>query len=154
MSRTPLKLRPYGGIEMNVLLLWPPCRIGQAIIFLPRGFFLLSFFFCPRLISAASDWMSTILYKWCGLSANLECRSVCCARLAGNAARKKSPTIAQQQLKLATVATIDMGRKDGGLLCPFRAELSHRLIQCGLGRLPRFTSVPSGVFIHRAVWPQ
>ena len=26
------------------------------------------------------------------------------------------------------------GRKDGGLLCPFRAELGLRLIQCGLGR--------------------
>jgi len=45
------------------LLLWLPYGIGQAIIFLPCGFFLLlillSFF--PRLISAAADWMSTIL---------------------------------------------------------------------------------------------
>jgi len=42
--------------------LWPPYGIGQAIIFLPYGFFLLlrlSFF--PRLISAATDWMPTIL---------------------------------------------------------------------------------------------
>jgi len=34
-------------------------------------------------------------YIWCGLSANLECRSLCCARLAGNAGpknRKKSPS--------------------------------------------------------------
>ena len=43
--------------------LWPPYVIGQAVIFLPCGFFfyllLLSFF--PRLISAVADWMSTIL---------------------------------------------------------------------------------------------
>jgi len=42
-------------------------------------FFFLSFF--PRLFSAVADWMSTILL-WCGLSANLECRSeMCCTRL-------------------------------------------------------------------------
>jgi len=49
--------------------------------------YLLSFFI-PRLISAVADWMSTILI-WCGLSANLECRSeMCCTRLAGNTGRK------------------------------------------------------------------
>jgi len=32
-----------------VLLLWPPYVIGQAIIFLPCGFFLLSFFSSPNL---------------------------------------------------------------------------------------------------------
>jgi len=45
-----------------VVFLWPPCVIEQAIIFFPCGFFLsfyLSFF--PRLISAATDWMSTML---------------------------------------------------------------------------------------------
>ena len=43
-------------------LLWPPYGIGQAIIFLPCGFFLsYFFFFFPRLMSAAADWMSTIL---------------------------------------------------------------------------------------------
>ena len=31
------------------------------------------------------------------------------------------------------MATIDMGRKEGGLLCP-RAELGLRLTLCGLGR--------------------
>jgi len=46
--------------------LWPPYVIGQAIIFLPCGFYLSSFFlllssFFPHLISAAADWMSTIL---------------------------------------------------------------------------------------------
>jgi len=45
----------------NVLpvLLWLPYGIGQAIIFLPCGFYLSIFF--PRLISAAADWMSTVL---------------------------------------------------------------------------------------------
>jgi len=46
----------------NVAFLWPPYVIGQAIIFLPCGFYLLLFsIFFPRLISAATDWMSTIL---------------------------------------------------------------------------------------------
>ena len=39
-------------------LLWSPYVIGQTIIFLPCDYYL-SFF--PRLISAAVDWMSTIL---------------------------------------------------------------------------------------------
>ena len=74
---------------------------------------LLSFFFLfPSLISAVADWMSSagqpsrwalahILvgvtlhaksYRWCGPSANLECRSeMCCTRLAEDTGRKKSP---------------------------------------------------------------
>ena len=40
-------------------LLWPPCLADADIIFLSCGFFYLLFF--PRLISAAADWMSTIL---------------------------------------------------------------------------------------------
>jgi len=51
------------GIGPHSSYLWPPYVIGQAIIFLPCGFFL-SFYlpFFPRLISAAAaDWMSTIL---------------------------------------------------------------------------------------------
>ena len=43
------------------VFLWPPYVIVQAIIFLPCGFFLLSSVFFLRLISAAADWMSTIL---------------------------------------------------------------------------------------------
>jgi len=43
-------------------------------------------------------------------------------------------TRAQQSLRWATVATIDMGRKEWGLLCPFCRQLGPRLIQCGLGR--------------------
>jgi len=64
-------------------LLWPPYVIGQAIIFchVVSLFYLLSSFFFPGLISAATDWMSTIgyFYTWRGPSANLECRSeMCC----------------------------------------------------------------------------
>jgi len=53
------------------------------------SFFYLSFFI-PRLISAATDWMSTILLHMAWPSANLECRSeICCTRLAANTGRKK-----------------------------------------------------------------
>ena len=52
--------------------------------------FFLSFF--PRLISAVADLMSAILRTWCGLSANLRCRSeTCCTWLAENTGCKKSP---------------------------------------------------------------
>ena len=37
------------------------CNRGGAIIFLPCDFYLSIFFFFPRLISAAVDWMSAIL---------------------------------------------------------------------------------------------
>jgi len=52
-------------------------------------------FFFPRLISAVADWMCLpYFYTWCGLSANLECRSeMCCTRCAGNAGPKRSPKI-------------------------------------------------------------
>ena len=47
-------------------LLWPPCVIGQAIIFCPvvssSSFYLFSIFF-PRLISAVAGWMYAILQK-------------------------------------------------------------------------------------------
>jgi len=43
-----------------VVLLWSPYVIGQTIIFLPCSVSLLLSFF-PCLISAAADWMSTIL---------------------------------------------------------------------------------------------
>jgi len=70
-------------------------RIADAdIIFSSCGFL---FLFFPRLISAAVDWMSTILryfHTWCGLSANLECRSeMCCTWLAEIQDAKKWPKI-------------------------------------------------------------
>ena len=54
----------YGLIIEVSSLLCLPYEIGQAIIFFPFGFYLLSIYrylFFPRLISAAADWMSTIL---------------------------------------------------------------------------------------------
>jgi len=61
-------------------LLWPPYVIGQAIIFLPCGFFL-SFifylsFFIPRLISAAADWTQNVAKnRRLGIIAQL-CRAI------------------------------------------------------------------------------
>ena len=71
--------------------LWPPYVIGHAVIFLPCGFFLhLSssiFFSSPNLSVHRLDVYHTS--RWCGPSANLECRSeMCCMRLAGNRTQK------------------------------------------------------------------
>jgi len=45
--------------------------------------------FLPRLISVVAEWMSTIFYTSCGLSANLECMfEMCCTRLARNTGRE------------------------------------------------------------------
>ena len=49
----------HGRHVHSICLLWSPYGIGQTIIFLPCGFYLLSFF--PCLISAVGDWMSAIL---------------------------------------------------------------------------------------------
>jgi len=49
------------------------------------------------------------------------------------------------------LATIDMGQKEG-LLCPFRGETWSPSNTMRPG--PRSTSVPSGILIHPAVWPQ
>jgi len=49
-----------GETAVQQICLWSPYVIGQTIIFLPCDFYLSSFFF-PHLISAAVDWMSTIL---------------------------------------------------------------------------------------------
>jgi len=97
-------------------LLWPPYVIGQAIIFLPCGFFLLLSFF-PHLISAVADWMSA---TWCGLSVNLECRSeTCCTGLAESTGPKKIATKSPSGHHcttlsgyiFATKACIDNGKK-------------------------------------------
>jgi len=68
-------------------------RCGHYILQL---WFLYFFFFFPRLFSAVADWMWPWEYTWCGLNANLECRSeMYCTRFAGNTGRKnrqKSPS--------------------------------------------------------------
>jgi len=59
--------------------------------------FFLSFylFSSPNLSGRTLDVYHTSTHAWCGLSANLECRSVtCCTRLAGNAGRKNCQKIA------------------------------------------------------------
>ena len=50
------------------------------------------------------------------------------------------------------LATIDMGRKLGAV--PLLGELGPHLTQCHLGHAVRPTSVPSGILMHPAVWPQ
>ena len=76
-----------------------------AIIFLPCGFFYLSFFFFPCLIAAVADWMSTILllHMVCSLSATLGCRSeMCCARLTRNTGCKNDT----KNRRLGTIAQL------------------------------------------------
>ena len=66
------------------------CNRADHIYFHPVvcSFFLSSFF--PRLISAVAERMSAYLHTWCGLSANLRCRSETCGtRCAENTGRKK-----------------------------------------------------------------
>ena len=87
---------PVDERDTVIAFSWPPYGIGQAIIFFALWFLSFILLFFPRLISAAADWMSTILphMVWFGLSANLECRSeMCCMRLAENAGHKNRPKI-------------------------------------------------------------
>jgi len=69
--------------------------------------FVLSIFF-PRLISAVAECMSAsgclpYLNTWCGLSANLRCRSeTCCMRLTENTAHKN----AAKNRHLSTIAQL------------------------------------------------
>jgi len=76
--------------------LWSPYVIGHTIyIFILSSVLSSSFFFLstPNLSGRRLDVCHTSkFHAWCGLSANLGCRSeTCCTRLAGNAGRKKSP---------------------------------------------------------------
>jgi len=69
--------------QFAACFLWPPIHSnGQAIIFCRCGFLFLSSSFFPCLFSAVTDWCLPYFHTWCGLSANLECRSkMCCTRL-------------------------------------------------------------------------
>jgi len=54
----------------------------------------LFFFLFPRLISAVAVGCLPYFHTWCGLSANLRCRSeTCCTRLGKNTVHKKLPKI-------------------------------------------------------------
>jgi len=78
------------AVSCFIYLLWPPYGMGQAIIFLPCGFYLLlSFFFSSPNLSAP------YFHTWCGLIANLECMSeMCCTRLVENTGCKKVAILA------------------------------------------------------------
>jgi len=55
---------PMSIVAKRSPISWPPCIADADIIFLPCGFFYPSFFFLsffPRLVSAVTEWMSTIL---------------------------------------------------------------------------------------------
>ena len=79
------KLRRGARNRITELSQRAPPIFGWAAITLGIGPHSSSIFF-PRLISAVADWMSAIYFHtWCGLSANLECRSeMRGTRLAGN----------------------------------------------------------------------
>jgi len=91
-KRVPVQLYYMGMLYLHndIFMAALHSKCGHYISIL--WFLLLSFF--PRLISAVADWLSTILpqlHTWCGLSANLGCRSeTCCTRLSD---AKKSPKI-------------------------------------------------------------
>jgi len=100
-------------LQVNLGYLWSPYGIGQTIIFLSCGFFLLmatlcnrgplyfcpvvtiflSFFSSPNLSGRRLDvYHTSTVHTWCDLSANLECMSEMCGTwLAANTGRKKSP---------------------------------------------------------------
>ena len=75
--------------------LWPLCVVDADIVFLPRlpcGFYLSIFLFFLAKSQRSEIGCLPYFHTWCGLSANLECRSeTCCTRLAENTGRKKSP---------------------------------------------------------------
>jgi len=78
------------------------------IIFLSCGFFCLLSMYLFFLTYSQPSQIGCLPYfhTWCGLSANLGCRSeTCCTRLAGNAGHKKSPKIRN----LCTVAQLMSG---------------------------------------------
>jgi len=57
-----------------LLLLWPLCGIGQAIIFLSCGFIFLFFFFSSPILSRRRLDVS-YFHAWCGLSLKRATRS-------------------------------------------------------------------------------
>jgi len=85
-------------------------------------FFFLSFFSLPNLSGRRVDvYHTSTIYTWCGLSANLECRSeMCCTQLTGNTGRKNDAknrhlrTIAQlcQAVSLQLRHVLTIGKKN------------------------------------------
>jgi len=75
-------------------LLWPPCVADADITFFPVvSSFCVSTFLSLFLANSQLSQSGCIpcFHTWCGLSANLGCRSeTCCTRLAENTARNKN----------------------------------------------------------------
>jgi len=87
----------------NCCWLWPPYRIGQAIIFCRVVSFFFYLFSSPNLSGRRMNVYHTSTHDVVDPSANLECRSErCCTRLAGNAEPKNSP----KHRHLRTIAQI------------------------------------------------
>ena len=117
------------------LFLWPHYGIGQAIMFPSCGFFFLLCFFLFLAYSQPSQIGCLPFFRtWCGLSANLGCRSeTWCTRIADNTGRKKSPKIRHQraiaQLCRAIFAT--KARIDNRKKSVKQRYLPHMLSHCG-----------------------
>jgi len=100
MKKTVILKIQNNSYNNNNKMEWIPVQLFMAALRSRCGHYILSFFsflFCfPRLITAvARSQIGCLPYfnTWCGLSANLGCRSeTCCTRLAGNTRRKKSPS--------------------------------------------------------------
>ena len=72
----------------------------------------------------------------------------CCLMTDSLQWKNKSSAVAEMGDHLAT---IDIGRKEGGCCAPFRGSwASSNTMWLG----PRSTCVPNGILIHPAVWPQ
>ena len=121
---------------VSSVFLWSPCVIGQIIIF-SSCFFLSSSFF-PRLISAWEIGCLPYFRTWCGLSANLECRSkMSCTWLAENTgckSRQKSPSRHHRTTLsgyiFATKARID-NRKKNLLSTNMSSTCPHNMVNFG-----------------------
>ena len=103
---------------------WSPYGIGQTIIFLSCGFFFCLFFLAysqPSQIGCLPYF-----HTWCGLSANLGCRSeTCCMRFAENTGRKNCQLeCGPMPNMMATLPTI------GGTLCWTPQSLSTTRVPC------------------------
>jgi len=76
--------------HFDCVLLWSPYGTGQTIIFSSCGFFFFFLLFFLAQSQPLQIGCLPCLHTWCGLSANLGCRSeTCCTRLAENTGNKR-----------------------------------------------------------------
>ena len=67
----------------------------------------------------STDSLVQDFYTWCGLNANLGCRSeMCCTRLAGNTGRKKSPSARHRTTLSGAISSQRMDNRKNLLRCP------------------------------------